>query len=91
MELVIKPFDALPCKLETFTINGKEAESEDFGFTIDPFEGDKEPGSCIDMHFESIPPKPEVLKCYNITTDEYDVICKKLEEKLCVGECIWCT
>ena len=35
MELVIEPFDALPCELEVFTINGKKANSYDFGSTVD--------------------------------------------------------
>lgn len=35
MELVIEPFDALPCELEVFTINGKKANSLDFGMTSD--------------------------------------------------------
>ena len=26
MELIVEPFDALPCELETFTINGKVAD-----------------------------------------------------------------
>ena len=35
MELVIKPFSGLPCELETFTINDKNADSMDFGDTYD--------------------------------------------------------
>lgn len=31
MELIIKPFHGLPCELEVFTINGKAADSDDFG------------------------------------------------------------
>lgn len=33
MELVIKPFSGLPCELEIFTINGKNAYEGDFGDT----------------------------------------------------------
>lgn len=33
MELIIEPCHALPCELETFTINGKSADSSDFGDT----------------------------------------------------------
>ena len=29
MELVIKPYHGLPCELEIFTINGKNADSGD--------------------------------------------------------------
>ena len=35
MELIVKPYYALPCELETFTINGKAADSSDFGDTFD--------------------------------------------------------
>ena len=35
MELIVEPYDALPCELETFTINGKVADSSDFGDTFD--------------------------------------------------------
>ena len=34
MELIVESFDALPCELETFTINGKAADSSDFGDTF---------------------------------------------------------
>ena len=90
MELIIKPFDAAPCILEIFTINGKAANSIDFGDTFDHYEGEEEPYFCGDMQFEPIPPTPEVLQRYNITVDEYNAICKELEDKLYVGECSWC-
>ncbi len=35
MELVIKPFHSSPCRLEVFTINGKNAEQNDFGDMYD--------------------------------------------------------
>ena len=35
MELIVEPCYALPCELETFTINGKAADSSDFGDTFD--------------------------------------------------------
>lgn len=31
MEVKIKPFDALPCALEVFTINSINADQDDFG------------------------------------------------------------
>lgn len=30
MELVIQPYHGLPCELEVFTINGKDADMVDF-------------------------------------------------------------
>ena len=35
MELVIKPYDALPCRLSTFIINGIDADQDDFGSVYD--------------------------------------------------------
>lgn len=95
MELVIEPFDALPCELEVFTINGKKANSFDFGMTSDhkeDYDDDDEIAAygCYDMYFESEPPTEEVLHKYNITEKEYYDICRKLENKLHVGCCGWC-
>ena len=75
MELVIEPYDALPCELEIFTINGKKASSIDF---------------CSNMHFEPEPPTEIVLRKYSITKEEYYSICDELENKLHVGRCGWC-
>ena len=90
MELVIEPFNALPCELETFTINGKKASSFDFGNTFDHINGEKEVYGCCNMYFEPNPPAEEILHKYNITEEEYYKICDELEDKLYVGRCEWC-
>ena len=93
MELVIEPFDALPCVLKIFTINGKDADSYDFGSTVDHKEEcDDEIADygCYNRYFESEPPTEEVLHKYNITEEEYYKICDELENKLYVGSCEWC-
>ena len=92
MELVIEPFNALPCELEVFTINGKKANSYDFGRTSDHKEIDDEivAYGCYNRYFESEPPTKEVLHKYNITEEEYYDICHELENKLHVGSCGWC-
>lgn len=85
----IRPYDALPCVLEIFTINGKKAVAEDFG--------DKEvDGDCMECECECIfkkhaHPKQEVLEKYNITPKMYDKICERLEEELQVSHCGWCS
>ena len=88
MELIIEPCDALPCELETFTINGKSADSSDFDDTFD--HNEKRHYGCGDMRFEPQSPTKEVLAKYNITEEEYNKICDELEDKLCVGSCGWC-
>lgn len=35
LDLVIEPYDALPCELKVFTINGQEASYDDFGVSED--------------------------------------------------------
>lgn len=90
MELVIKPFHSLPCHLEVFTINGKDADKDDFGVIFDHNEEIREPYGCGDMYFDSKPPTEEVLNLYDITEEEYYNICNELELKLCVGSCGWC-
>lgn len=90
MELVIKPFSGLPCELETFTINNKDADSMDFGDIYDHDTENAEPYSCGDMYFEPKNLTKEVLDKYNITEEEYYHICNKLEDKLNVGSCGQC-
>lgn len=90
MELIIKPSSRLPCKLETFTINGRNADSRDFGDMYDHDEEHIELYVCGDMYFESKNLTKEVLDKYNITEEEYYDICNKLEAKLCIGRCGLC-
>ena len=90
MELVIKPYRELPCRLDIFSINGKDAEQEDFGEVYDHDKESAEPYGCGDMYFEQEPPTKEVLDKYNITEEEYYYICNELECKLGIGCCGWC-
>ena len=90
MELVIKLYHGLPCELEIFTINGKGADSGDFGDIFDHNERIKEPYGCGDMRFDPKPPTKKVLDKYNLTKEEYYNICNELKCKLCVGRCGWC-
>lgn len=90
MELVIKPFESFPCRLEVFTINGNSADQDDFGDTFDNHYEDADPYACANMQFISKPSTKEVLDKYNITEEDYYNICNELECKLCVGSCGWC-
>ena len=96
MELIIDPYHSLPCELATFTINGKAANKDDFGDVYDHNKeeidetDDVELYGCVDVQFDPKPPTAEVLQRYNITVDEYNTICRKLENELCIGRCGWC-
>lgn len=89
MELKLKIFNAL-CATEVFTINGKDADSNDFGEQYDEAIEDAEDYCCGNMVFARKKDSEEVLKKYNITKDEYDTICDKLEDGLSFGCCGWC-
>lgn len=54
MELIIKPFHGLPCELEIFIINGKAADSEDFGDIFDHNERIKKPHGCGDKYMDKL-------------------------------------
>lgn len=91
MEVVIKPFYALPCACKVFTINGKRADISDFGHMRDTNFSKAEPYGCGCMRFIADSHKiDEAVKTYNITTDEFNEICNILEAKLFVGKCNWC-
>lgn len=92
IDLVIEPYDALPCELAEFKINGIPADKNDFGFSQD--DGDREdvePYCCSCNKFTSVESNPDVLKKYGITEEEYGEICDRLEEELYVGACGWCS
>ena len=61
MELIVEPCYSLPCELEKFTINGKAADSSDFGDTFDHNKRLKKHYSCRDMRFEQKSTTKEVL------------------------------
>lgn len=90
MDYTIKPFDAL-CALEEFSINGIQARYEDFGtkYDIEPFNAPEY--GCGNMRFiPNFYPQKEILEKYNITEEEYELICFKLEKALSFGRCGWC-
>lgn len=89
MEVVAIPFSGLPCELETFTINGKDAYIYDFG------EGDSH-GDCFECEcchrfITNKVPMENILEKYQITNDEYNEICSLLEDKLYVLGCGLCS
>lgn len=90
MKLVIEPMNTLPCRLEVFAINGKNANQNDFVYAYDHDIENAETDTCSDMHFDPKPPTKEVLNRYNITDKEYYDICNELESELYVGRCGWC-
>lgn len=90
MNLKLEMFGAL-CEPRVFDINDKRADYSDFGHKSDHAPEDAEPYCCGDMRFESKAPTQAVLDKYGITLDEYDEVCKILEENLSWGSCGWCS
>lgn len=89
MKLELKVYQCY-CACKIFEINGKDADTEDFGIKRDTKGEKAEPHGCGNMEFIRKPATKEVLKKYNITLDEYNKICSKLEEKLSFGGCYLC-
>jgi len=90
-DVVVIPYHALPCSCETFTINGQDADSSDFGSTVDMDPENAPDYGCGNRIFVPQMPTEEVLEKYSITLKEYAEICEKLKDMLAVGECGWCS
>jgi len=90
LDVVIIPYDALPCACEKFTINGIDADVSDFGYTVDMDSENAEEYACGDRQFVPQMPTDKVLEKYGINLKEYAEICEKLGSALAVGSCGWC-
>jgi hypothetical protein len=76
------------CSLDTFTINGIEADEDYFVYGSD--EGDREEYGCGNRVARVIKPNQYVLKAYKITEEEFYVIANEIAEALSFGQCSWC-
>ena len=92
LKLEIKPFNALPCELEVFTINGINANIEDFGENYDAHPEIADPYCCGCHKFVGYKtPDEDTLLKYHIDKASFHEIVNKLEEVLYVGSCGWCS
>ena len=82
-------FDAL-CGMEEFVVNGVEADAEDFVDKYDHSPETAEPYGCGNMRADVKVPTSEVLRKYNITIGEYQIIAADISDKLSFGRCGWC-
>lgn len=91
MEIKIETYDALPCATREFTINGINADVDDFGDNCD-VEPDEAPEYGCGCHkfTPDIHKADAAMKKYGITLDEFIKVCDKLEEVMFVGMCGWC-
>lgn len=89
MNLVFKVYGSL-CAMDEFSINGIDADAEDFGSQEDHSPETAGDYGCGDMRFTGCDPTPSVLRKYKITKDEYDIVRRKLESDLSFGSCGWC-
>lgn len=85
MTLEIETCETMPCELQTFRINGIDAELEDFGMVVkDDFDGYE----CTKLRFEESGHPP--LKKYGLSYSDYDEICAVLLDTFRVERCDWC-
>jgi hypothetical protein len=91
VELVAIPYSALPCALETFTVNGIVADTEDFGEGFDEGWSYAEDYACGNHIFRPFDEPPAgVCERYGITEDEWRDVAGELVGTLNVGTCGWC-
>jgi hypothetical protein len=90
VEIVIEPYDSLPCALERFIINGIDADLSDFGETEDMDAANAEEYACENRQFVPEMPTDEVLAKYKINLADYKEICERLQCALAIGSCGWC-
>lgn len=67
------------CYTPIFTINGIDANPEDFGEQYDRSPETAEDYACGDMQFTSLPPIEGVLEKYKINQAEYNLVAGQLE------------
>jgi len=89
MKLEFEVFSAL-CHMKLFRINEKSADENDFGSRSDKDVENAGDYCCGNMTFERNPSNKEILNKYNITEEEYQEICGKLEKELSFGDCGRC-
>ena len=65
MQIKVKPYAYSPCTLEIFTINGQEADAEDFGH-LDGYRSEYKSRTCICRHFIVEEDKKEEKKAADI-------------------------
>lgn len=85
LRLEVETYETMPCELQTFRINGIDAELEDFGMVVkEEFDGYE----CTDIRFEETNQPP--LGKYGLTYEEYDEVCQVLSSTFKIGRCDWC-
>jgi hypothetical protein len=83
----------IPCELDTFRVNGKAADVNDFGESRDTGtkpDGEWEPVCVYRKFFTFRKPPVGVLEKYEITLAKWREVGKALKKVLSVGECSWC-
>ena len=91
LKLVMEPYEALPCSLKVFTINGQDANVSDFVDTIDDDSANAPQWGCGNRCFHAnLKLALKTMKTYNLTLEQFIEICEKLEDVLHVGSCGWC-
>ena len=93
----IRPFKSLPCRPNEFKVKGKDAVLSEFGAEDKgkPSECKSEQikkWGCPNRTFKTKPyaENKQVADNYNLTEDEYNELCKALEDVFSVGTCAWC-
>jgi hypothetical protein len=91
MKMEIETYGALPCATSTFTINGIDADTSDFGsMESDGCPSECEGYDCHNKHFVPDTVDKKIMEKYDISNNEVKEVQEKLTEILNVGDCGWC-
>ena len=91
MNVEIRPFYALPCHTEVFTINGIDADASCFGYSEDTDRDNAAPYGCGCREFIRDDDRMnEAMEKYGITANEFYEVQDMLVSELHVGSCGWC-
>ena len=90
MNLILTVYNAL-CEPSKFTVNGVDADYDDFGDKGDTDPDNAEEYGCGNMTFTPKLATDSILSKYGITLDDYNEIARQLQEDLSFGNCGWCT
>jgi hypothetical protein len=97
LDIVVKPYDSLPCSCEVFTINGMAFDMCDFVESEDANPEDAEPYGCgnhIATPLGIFTVRKNLDATYKGMIQFSDEEIERIQEKLCdalhVGHCGWC-
>jgi hypothetical protein len=95
MNIIIKPYTSLPCRLDVFTIDDIDADMDWFVNSYDHRADIAEPYCCEDrradnLNIVEVRTNIKNTPFENLTDEDIIIIQRKLCDELAIGSCGWC-